>query len=39
MSLMQIQKTLWNMYLSLILFYMHNEKTAPIIDGIEAFPN
>ena len=29
----------WNTFLSLLMFYMHNEKTAPIIDTIGAFPD
>ena len=28
----------WNIFLSLIMFYSNNEKTAPIIDSIGAFP-
>lgn len=32
------RKMSWNIYLSLILFFTHNEKTAPVIDLIGAFP-
>ena len=32
------RKMSWNTYLSLILFFIHNEKTAPVIDAIGAFP-
>lgn len=29
----------WNVYLSLLMFFTQNEKTAPIIDSIGAFPD
>ena len=32
------RKMSWNTYLSLIMFFIHNEKTAPVIDTIGAFP-
>lgn len=32
-------KMSWNIYLSLIMFFIHNEKTLPIIDNIGAFPD
>ena len=32
------RKMSWNTYLSLILFFIHNEKTAPVIETIGAFP-
>ena len=28
----------WNIYLSLIMFFTHNEKTKPIVESIGAFP-
>ncbi len=28
----------WNVYLSLLMFFTQNEKTAPVIDMIGAFP-
>ena len=32
------RKMSWNIYLSLIMFFIHNEKTSPIIETIGAFP-
>lgn len=32
------RKMSWNIYLSLLLFFIHNDKTAPIIETIGAFP-
>ena len=32
------RKMSWNIYLSLIMFFIHNDKTAPIIETIGAFP-
>ena len=32
------RKMSWNTYLSLIMFFIHNEKTLPVIDTIGAFP-
>lgn len=32
------RKMSWNIYLSLIMFFIHNEKTAPVIEIIGAFP-
>lgn len=32
------RKMSWNTYLSLIMFFIHNEKTAPVIETIGAFP-
>ncbi len=29
----------WNVFLSLIMFFTHNDKTAPIIESIDAFPD
>ena len=29
----------WNVFLSLIMFFTHNDKTAPIIESIGAFPD
>ena len=31
------RKMSWNIYLSLIMFFIHNEKTAPVIEAIGAF--
>ena len=33
------RKMSWNIYLSLILFFTHSEKTEPVIDNIGAFPD
>lgn len=33
------RKMSWNIYLSLIMFFIHNEKTAPLIEAIGAFPD
>ncbi len=33
------RKMSWNVYLSLLLFFTQNEKTAPIIKSIGAFPD
>ena len=33
------KKMSWNVFLSLLMFYMNNEKTLPIIDSIGAFPD
>lgn len=33
------KKMSWNIFLTLIMFFTNNEKTAPIIDSIGAFPN
>lgn len=32
------RKMSWNIYLSLIMFFIHNDKIAPIIEMIGAFP-
>lgn len=32
------KKMSWNVFLALIMFYTNNEKTAPIIESIGAFP-
>ena len=32
------RKMSWNIYLSLIMFFIHNEKTSPVIEAIGAFP-
>lgn len=32
------KKMSWNIYLSLIMFFLHNDKTAPTIEMIGAFP-
>lgn len=32
------RKMSWNIYLSLIMFFIHNDKTAPVIETIGAFP-
>ncbi len=39
-SAIEIQKRRmsWNVYLSLLMFFTHNEKTAPLISLIGAFP-
>lgn len=29
----------WNVYLSLLMFFTQNEKTAPVIESIGAFPD
>lgn len=33
------RKMSWNVFLSLIMFFTHNDKTAPIIESIGAFPD
>ena len=33
------RKMSWNVYLSLLMCFTQNEKTAPIIDSIGAFPD
>ena len=33
------RKMSWNIYLSLTMFFIHNEKTAPMIDSIGSFPD
>lgn len=33
------RKMSWNIYLSLIMFFIHNEKTVPLIEAIGAFPD
>lgn len=33
------RKMSWNIFLSLIMFFTNNEKTAPIIENIGAFPD
>lgn len=32
------RKMSWNVFLSLIMFFTNNEKTAPVIESIGAFP-
>lgn len=32
------RKMSWNVFLSLIMFFTNNDKTAPIIENIGAFP-
>ena len=32
------RKVSWNVFLSLIMFFTNNEKTAPVIESIGAFP-
>lgn len=32
------RKMSWNVFLSLLMFFTQNEKTAPIIDSIGVFP-
>lgn len=33
------RKMSWNVFLSLIMFFTHNDKTVPIIESIGAFPD
>lgn len=33
------RKMSWNIYLSLIMFFIHNEKAVPLIEAIGAFPD
>jgi DNA-binding XRE family transcriptional regulator len=33
------RKMSWNIYLSLIMFFIHNDKTAPVIEAIGLFPD
>lgn len=32
------RKMSWNAYLSLLMFFTHNDKTAPVIESIGAYP-